>query len=236
MSAQQHLLSQTINLKYRIIDRGLGIRPGEADLDRSQRNAVNQYRFKIGTTKPCVPQAFSSLKRFNLKIPIVAGVKHLDCSCALLSIVLDGPNPLSRLCKPHRLRHRGDIPAGRFGLDARRYPAGDLGIANHGREARQHNHPVSNTYSNGQPPVRAAVAPLQFLDRHRHWRLPSMDLPPFCLARPESSECELPHILAGCLRWRLKPAAPEIRKQRQVLDAVGDAMTVKDDGTSPHLR
>jgi hypothetical protein len=72
-SAQQ-LLSQAIDLKDRIDDRGLRIGPGESDFDGCQRDAVDQYRLEIATPESRVPLASADLKRFDLEIPIGAGV------------------------------------------------------------------------------------------------------------------------------------------------------------------
>src|SRR5436190_11462428 len=64
---------EAINMVLGMRDRFGGIRPGEADLERGKRQAVDDDRFQIGPPDPGVPQACSGLEGFNAKAVVIAG-------------------------------------------------------------------------------------------------------------------------------------------------------------------
>src|ERR1700730_11083793 len=62
---------EAVDLIFRVLDRGFGIGPGKAHLDRGNQSPVDHDGFLVGAANPGVPQTSTSLERFNRKAVMV---------------------------------------------------------------------------------------------------------------------------------------------------------------------
>jgi hypothetical protein len=63
---------ELVDLGFRIRDRGLGVEPCKADLERRKRNVIDDHGFQVRPPDTGMPQPFSSLESLDFKAVMVA--------------------------------------------------------------------------------------------------------------------------------------------------------------------
>src|SRR5260370_7008326 len=66
------LQPELVDLGLRVRDRGLGVVPCKADLERGKRNAIDDHGFQGRPPDPGVPQPFPTLESLDFKAVMVA--------------------------------------------------------------------------------------------------------------------------------------------------------------------
>src|SRR5262245_3212667 len=72
---------KTVDMVLGILDRGSGIRPGEAHLHGRKKHAVDGKRAQVGASDAGVPQTFAGFEGFNVKAVIECSHWSVPFSC-----------------------------------------------------------------------------------------------------------------------------------------------------------